>query len=188
MFVTSKKAQEFHKVSGETLRQWAIKGEIEFITTKKGHRRYKIIPIGDKTEQRERYIYARVSSSKQKRDLQKQISFLTQEYPEHKVISDVGSGISIKRKGFKTLLEQILEGNVEEIVVANKDRLSRFSFKLIQLICRKFGTRIIVANKQKTKSDNEELADDIISIITVFTAKYYGSRKYKLLTKDPNIS
>lgn len=191
MFVTSKKAQEFYKVSGETLRQWAIKKEIEFVTTEKGHRRYKIFCKNSENGPKKLYIYARVSSSKQKKDLKNQINFIKHHTPsksKYTIISDIGSGINFKRKGFKTILEQVLDGNVKEIVITNRDRLSRFSFELIQSICRKFGTKIIVIDDKQNKSRQQELADDIMSVITVFTARYYGSRKYKLLTKDKNIS
>ena len=97
-------------------------------------------------------------------------------------------GINFKRKGFETILEQVLDGIVEEIVITHRDRLSRFSFEFIQSICRKFGTKIIVTNSKQDKTQQQELADDLMSVITVFTARYYGSRKYKLLTKDKNIS
>lgn len=178
MFVSSKEAQKFYNVSPETLRLWAEKGEIEYQKTKGGHRRYKIINRNKKPGCRKSYIYARVSSKKQEKDLKSQIKFLQEKYPKHKVLSDIGSGINTRRKKFKTLLDRLLDGNVEEIVVAHKDRLSRFNFDIIQFICKKLGTRLIVVNEEREKEPNEELAEDLMSIVTVFSARYHGRRKY----------
>ena len=178
MFVTSQKAQKYYSVSHETLRQWAIKGEIEFTSTSGGHRRYKIIrPIDNKVGKKS-YIYARVSSRKQENDLKRQIAFAQKKYPNHTVISDIGSGINEKRKGYKALLDKVLEGSVKEIVVAHKDRLSRFGFDLIKFICSKFGTKIIIIKNCKPKHEYQELTEDLMSIVTVFTARYHGKRKY----------
>lgn len=178
MFVSSKKAQEFYDVSPETLRQWAIRGEIEFITTNGGHRRYKVICSNNNENERKSYIYARVSSKKQEDDLKHQVSFIKEKYPDYEVLTDIGSGINPNRKNFKTLLDRILNGTVKEVVVAHKDRLSGFSFDIIQLICRKFGTKLIVINDKENREPAEELTDDLMSVITVFSARYYGSRKY----------
>jgi putative resolvase len=189
MFVTSKKAQEYYKVAGETLRSWALRGEIEFKTTAGGHRRYKIMCPEDRENNRKSYIYARVSSKKQDADLQQQIKYLSEKYPEHEVVSDIGSGINPNRKGFKALLDKILSSTVREIVVAHRDRLSRFSFEFISQICKKFGTKIkVLGDEPDSKTPSEELAEDLMSIITVFTARYYGSRKYNLLKEDKDLS
>lgn len=178
MFVSSKKAQKFYDVSPETLRQWALRGEIEFITTNGGHRRYKVICSNDNKNERKSYIYARVSSKKQEEDLKHQVVFIKKKYPNYQVLTDIGSGINPNRKNFKTLLDKILDGTVKEIVVAHKDRLSRFSFDIIQFICRKFGTKLIIINEKEDKEPTEELTDDLMSVITVFSARYYGRRKY----------
>lgn len=177
MYVTPKEAQKYYKVSRDTLRRWADKEKISFKITEGGHRRYA---IEEKKETRKKIIYARVSSKKQERDLQRQIRVLKNKYPSYRIIKDIGSGINYKRKGFKTLLELILSNDVEEIVVYSKDRLSRFSMPLIEDICQHYNTKItIVSNESNNKSEQEEFAEDIISIITVFTARVYGRRKYK---------
>ena len=189
MFVTPKQASEYYGVSKETLRLWSQNHKIKFIKTKKGHRRYQI-DVQDCQPTRVSIIYARVSSSKQQNDLDRQVSFLQQKYPNHELITDIGSGINFKRKGLKTLLDKIFSGSVEQIVVAHKDRLTRFGFELFQYICKKFKTELIVI-KDDNKSPVEDLSEDLFSIITVFTARYNGMRKYQtnsVLQEDQNIS
>lgn len=188
MYVSSKKAQEFYKVSGDTLRLWANAKKIPYTTTKGGHRRYRLEKNIINEPQRLSFIYARVSSYKQKNDLRKQIEFIQQKFPNYKVLYDIGSGIKFNRPKFKTILEAVLDGKVKEIVVANKDRLSRFSFEFIQFICNKFKTKITVLDDITNKSPNQELADDLMSIITVFSARYYGMRRYNVLQKNKDIS
>lgn len=179
MFVSPKQASLYYGVTTESLRQRANKGHIKFTITDGGHRRYQIINKYNKRNEKQSYIYARVSSRKQEDDLKSQVAFLKKKYPKHKVITDIGSGINEKRKSYKTLLDNIFNGDVKEVVVAHKDRLSRFSFELIQQICKKFGTKLIVANKRNGKENpDSELTEDLMSIITVFTARYYGKRKY----------
>ena len=177
MFVTSKVAQKHYNVSYETLRQRAIRGEIDFKLTRGGHRRYRLVHPCDEKLERKSFIYARVSSKKQEDDLKNQISFIKEKYPEHEVISDIGSGINENRKSYKALLDRVLDGGVEEIVVAHKDRLSRFGFDLVKSICSKFGTKIIIIDDEE-RDENAELADDLMAIVTVFSARYYGKRKY----------
>jgi predicted site-specific integrase-resolvase len=175
MYVTSKEAQQFYGVTANTLRTWAKKNTIPYTTTQGGHRRYL---IKNKTHKRQKIIYARVSSQKQKQDLQRQITYLKNRYPEHKVITDVASGINFKRKGLNSLLEQVFSGDVEEIVVFSQDRLARFGYELIENICKHFHTKLIVQNSKKQKTDEQEIAEDLLSIVTVFTTRYHGSRKY----------
>ena len=183
MYVSSRKAQEYFNVSCETLRQWQVHGKVEAKFTAGGHRRYKIIPRDDDKTKHKKIIYARVSSSKQRDDLKRQIAFVKAKYPSHEVISDVGSGINFKRKGFQALLGQIFEGNVIEVVVAHKDRISRFSFDFFKYVCFKYGV-VLKIMSDKSNSPSEELSEDLIAILTHFTAKFNGSRKYYVLPKD----
>jgi predicted site-specific integrase-resolvase len=181
MYVSSKRAQDFYKVSGETLRTWSHSGKIETIITNGGHHRYKLIPKYDKKTKLKNYIYARVSSKKQENDLKRQINYISEKYPTYEIISDIGSGLNFKRKGLKTLLEQIMCKRVNEVVVSDRDRLSRFGFELFKFICSKNSTKLTVLSDDKSKTNIEELTDDLMAIITVFTARYYGKRRYKLL-------
>lgn len=180
MYVTTKRARLHYGVSSDTLRRWANAGKIKTKRTDGQHRRYFVedSEIENPKPDKKSFIYARVSSSKQKSDLQNQIKFLQDRFPNHSVVSDIGSGINFKRKGFKGILEQLFDGNVEEVVVATKDRLARFSFQLLKFIFNKFNAKLIVVDNDKEKQFNEELTDDLMSVITVFSARYYGKRKY----------
>ena len=123
------------KITSETLRSWNNKGKIGAIKLPSGQRRYSIndihkylgiTPIPDKDKRK--ICYCIVYSKKQMDDLERQKMFFMQEYPDHELITDIGSGINWKRKGLKKILEQTMLGNVEQVVVADRDRLCRFAF------------------------------------------------------------
>ena len=123
-----------------------------------------------------------MSSPKQKDDLERQIEnvklyLLTQGKP-FEIISDVGSGINCKRKGLLELLDRINKNEVEKVVVLYKDRLSRFGFELIEHVASLHGCEIeIIDNTQKT--EQEELVEDLVQIITVFSCKLQGKQAHK---------
>lgn len=175
-YVSSKKAQSFFKVSEQTLRDWANSGKLDFITTLRGHRRYKILILPDT---RKKIIYARVSSKKQEDDLERQAIFLQTKYPDYELIKDIGSGINNKRPGFRRILEQLFKGHIEEVVVTTGDRFSRFGSDMFEWIFEQFGAKLTAVNSKRFKSTQEELSEDLMAIITVFTARYYGRRSYK---------
>ena len=181
-----KELSKLLNVSNECLRLWSKEGKIKSAFTEGGHRRYIFKDMA--VDERKSYIYARVSSHKQKRDLDRQIRSLQQTFPEHEVISDVGSGLNYKRKGFIKILELLFQGNIKELVVAYKDRLSRFGFELFEFMFKRFGSILTVAQGNTIKEPVNEFAEDILSIITVFTARYYGRRKYNRLQKDSDLS
>ena len=174
-------------VSKETLRLWAESGKIKSIKTDGGHRRYIYNEQTDKKETKFKFIYTRVSSTKQQPDLERQIKFLQKLYPDYKIISDIGSGLNFKRKGLNKLLETIFAGTVEEVVVAHKDRLCRFGFEIFENICKHFSTTLTIVDNKDGKSQTDELAEDLLSIITVFTARFYGQRKYSKQKRGGNI-
>lgn len=173
MYVKTKQAEQYYGVTIDTLRNWSNNGKLTTIRTKGGHRRY-FIP----NNKAEKIIYARVSSTKQNKDLKRQIKYLKQKYPKYTIVSDIGSGINFKRKGFQTILDKIFEGNVSEVVVASKDRFSRFGYELFESIFTKFGAKLTSIANIKYKSPEQELSEDLLSIITVFSSRYYGKRNY----------
>jgi putative resolvase len=186
--VKPKKATEILGVNDETLRRWAEAGDLRFVRTPGGHRLYDIssflsaidILPASSTEEKESYIYARVSSSKQKKagDLQRQSESLQSKYPKHTLITDVGSGINFKRAGLRKILQLVLEGKVREVVVEHRDRLCRFGFDLVEFIFHHFGAKIKVENEVDVSPD-AELLEDVMSVISVFSAKFNGRRRYK---------
>jgi len=138
----------------------------------------KALNINRNDDKKKRYIYCRVSSNKQKDDLIRQREFLQRMYPQHDIIEDVGSGINFKRKGIQTILEQSMLGNIEEIVVAYKDRLARFGYELIESIVNQGGGKITIINDEKFKSCEQELAEDLLAIIHIFNCRQMGKRRY----------
>ncbi len=173
-YVSSTQAQKVYKVAEQTLRDWANTGKVEFIRTANGHRRYKIEVV---KEVRKKIIYARVSSKKQENDLANQVKYLQKKYPDYEVVKDIGSGINYKRKGFRRILEQLFKGDIEEVVVTTADRFSRFGSDLFDWIFEQFRAKLTILNSRKFKSNSEELSEDLMAIITVFTSRYYGRRK-----------
>jgi len=127
------------------------------------------------------YIYARVSSKKQLEDLHRQVEFLQSRKPEYvnyTVITDVGSGINFKRKGLKTILDSCLQGRINEVVIAHRDRLCRFGFELLQFIIERCNGRIIVIDNSTNQTTEQLLADDLLSIIHIYSCRKMGSRRY----------
>ena len=180
MYVTPAEARKYYKVSDDSLRRWAKKGKIMFKVTEGKHRRY-FVPNSKNSQ---KIIYARVSSSKQKPNLENQVNFLKKKYPEYTLVTDIGSGINFKRKGLWKILEQLFQGDIQEVVVTSADRLTRFGFDLFKKIFNKFGSKLTIINAHKYKSPQEELAEDLLSIVTIFTAKHHGQRRYTIEDKE----
>jgi predicted site-specific integrase-resolvase len=177
-------------VSTDTLRRWDKSGKLVADRTVAGHRRYdldQLLRIQNKKQlpsARITICYARVSTSEQKADLQRQVNLL-QSFCEAKgwqpqVIQDLGSGLNYNKRGLRELIKLVLAGSVERIVVSHKDRLLRFGAEIIFQICEAFNTQVIIITRNDEKiAFEEELAQDVLEIITVFSAKLYGSHSKK---------
>lgn len=126
--------------------------------------------------------YCRVSSNKQKDDLQRQVesmdSYLSSKYQNFEVIQDVGSGINYTKRGLRLLLRKICNREVERIVVFYKDRLLRFGFELVEYVATLNGCEIEVLDSTE-KTEQQELVEDLVQIITVFSCKLHGKRANK---------
>jgi len=126
------------------------------------------------------FCYCRVSSHKQKEDLKNQVKYMKDKFPTYEIIKDIGSGLNFNRSGLNKLLEMAINGEINEIVVAYKDRLARFGYELIENIVNKYSNgKIIVLNKEEEKTPLEEISKDILAIMNVYVAKINGLRKYK---------
>lgn len=188
-YVKPKVAREKLGVTDDTLRAWAIQGKIKCIRLGTGNRLYNIDSLLKDKEDQVNYIYCRVSSSKQKEDLERQVEYLSEKYPNHKVVKEIASGINFKRKGLQGILDRVLLGGVGEIVVAHKDRLCRIAWEHFNWLCGKYGTTILVDGEDKYVTPETELAEDLMSIVHVFSSRHYGARrKYtkKAFSKDSN--
>lgn len=188
MYESAKKTSKKLGIHPDTLRRWANEGKIPTIRTVGGHRRYNLEETSTTPKERRKICYCRVSSKKQKDDLERQISYMQAKYPKHEIISDIGSGINYKRKGLITILELANQKEIEEVVVAYKDRLCRFGFEIIEHLITKNDGKIVVLNRNN-RSPSEELTQDLLSILTVFSCRMHGLRKYAhQIKKDKDIS
>lgn len=177
-YVKLNQAAKFFNVSIRTIYRWKDSGNISYITTPSGHYLYKItdIPKSEKIK----VIYIRVSSNKQKDDLERQKTFASEQFPSHQIISDVGSGLNFKRRGLRKLLKMVLSNSIEEIIITSKDRLCRFGYDLIEWLCLENNTTILVLDKDTgaKMSKESEFVRDVLSIIQIYTCKWNGQRRY----------
>ena len=186
-WISNKEARKILDVSPATLRNYTLSNKIVTIRTNTGRYRYNRkslydfigIPSSEMPKIKNSICYARVSSNKQKDDLERQIKFFRDKYPLHEVVSDIGSGINWKRKGLQTILERSLQGDITEVVVAHRDRLCRFGYELIKFILDKSGVKLVVHNEEDAKSESQELADDIMSIVHVYSCRQMGNKNSK---------
>ena len=202
MKLTIGKAAKELGVTIETLRRWEKEGKITAERTRGGHRRFDIQSLRG-LERRPKPLlieqisiaYARVSSRDQKEDLIRQ-SALLESYCllqkwEYELIEDIGTGLNYKKKGLRKLIEKICSYQIERLVLTHKDRLLRFGSQLIFELCDHFGVEIVILQQEEPRSFEEELAKDVLEIITVFSAKLYGSRSHKnkkLMRKLQNVA
>jgi predicted site-specific integrase-resolvase len=134
----------------------------------------------EKPAEQKRYIvYCRVSSKKQEPDLQRQIELARSEFPGYEIICDIASGINWHRKGLHSILELAMRGNIAELVVLHRDRLSRQGFDLFEQIITLSGGKLTVVDKDSEQSSEQELAEDLLSIIHIYSCRQMGKRRYK---------
>lgn len=186
--ITIHEAAEILGVSNTTLRRWEASGKLVPERTAGNQRRYRLSQINPALVRnievdRKTVAYARVSSHDQKADLERQKQVLelycaTQGWT-FDLISDLGSGMNYHKKGLKQLLNRILDGDVSRLVVTHKDRLLRFGAELVFAICEAKQVEVVILNRGEDTSFEEDLAKDVLEIITVFSARLYGSRSHK---------
>jgi putative resolvase len=176
-------------ITQPTLSKYANNGLISFIKINKYHYEYndedvyKIIGIKKDKRSRKIVSYSRVSTGIQKSQLDDQSNRIY-EYSISKGLNldeqykDIKSGMNFERKSFQELIENVIKGNIELVIVENKDRLVRFGFELIELIFRYFGAKILVINDTiSNKNYQQELTEDLVSIIHYFSMKMYSHRR-----------
>ena len=175
-------AEQVLGVDRRTIQKWADEGLIKSLRPGgKGQRLYDVSSVGvsapavEPSKASVDVIYARVSTRKQLPDLQTQIKELQDKYPDHVVFSDCASGLNFKRRGLASLLQLAFEKRLRLVCVAHKDRLCRFAYDLIEHIFKVHGAKICVESDD-VHSAEQELTEDVISVITVFGARLYGSR------------
>lgn len=186
-YVPLRKAVKKLGLHPNTLRRYADEGKIQYIKNEGGQRLYDVEAYIRGAARASLVCYCRVSSSKQKDDLQRQIAYMQSLYPEAEIVSDIGSGLNFKRKGLRSILDRLLCGDKLKIIVACRDRLCRFGFELIQYMVEQNGGKILVLD-QTVHCPQTELTTDLLSIIHVFSEGVHGLRKYsKKIKEDKDI-
>ena len=195
MYVPIRTACKHYNVTNQTIRVWADRNEIEYIELPSGQRRYKIRGAGntmcttvEQAKEKINVCYCRVSSNGQKADLQRQVEHMQQKYPGWTVYTDIGSGLNWKRKGLRTVLRRCLLGEVGKVAVAHKDRLARFGYDILEYILGQCGVELLCNYEETHRSRESELVDDILSIVTVFSARIHCGRHYNSNPKSDSES
>lgn len=195
--ITNYKPKDFAELLGvsvKTLQRWDRDGILKANRTPTDRRYYtydqylQFKGIQTENDTRDTVIYARVSTRNQKDDLNNQVEFLKQFCNAkgmivNQCIEDFGSGLNYNRKKWNKLLEEVMENKIKTIVISSKDRFIRFGYEWFEKFCEKFNTKIIIVNNEAL-SPNEELVQDVISILHDFSCRLYGLRKYKNQIKE----
>ena len=171
----------------QTLRNWDKNNTFKTAYVTTGGTRYysqeqlnNFLGLKIKTKINKKIVgYCRVNSTKQKDDLERQIenvrTYMIAKGYQFEIITDIGSGINYNKKGLNQLIDMITNSEIEKVVILYKDRLIRFGYELIENLCEKYGTTIeIIDNTERT--EEQELVEDLIQIVTVFSCGLQGKR------------
>lgn len=182
---SSKEIRDILKISSQCLYNYKKSGQVK--TKRISDKKYLYQLPENFDIDRENVIYARVATSRQKNDLNNQLFILKQftlangilvKYDN--VFTDIGSGLNEERKGLQKLLKKVNNDEVSTIYIAHKDRLTRFGFQYLQLICNLHQTEIVCLDAENEKAFEQELSEDLIDVIHYFSMRFYGKRKNDL--------
>lgn len=197
-YVSGKEASSILGVHQRTLYQWEEKGQIQTIRTPGNKRLYNVKKYLEQIKCKEKPLeecknlddldkkdrlnicYVRVSTVNQKDDLERQKTLLKSKYNDYVFIEDIGSGLNLNKRGLNKIIHLAIQGKVNELVIAYKDRLTRFGFELIEEIIKKYSNgKITILNRRQETDPQEELVKDVMAIMNVYVAKMNGLRRYK---------
>jgi len=189
-YYSSKTVTQMLGVTAQTLRNWDKEGKLKPSYVKSnGYRYYSEEAILSYTQERKTKKnlnvigYARVSSKKQSDDLERQVEnikrYMSSKYESYDIITDIGSGINYYKKGLLSLIEKINKKEVDVIVILYKDRLLRFGFELVEHFAKLNNVKIEIIDNNLDKTQDQELVEELVQIITVFSCKLQGKRKGK---------
>lgn len=186
-YLTSKEIRNLLGITTMTLTRWKRERKIAYkqISSRKFLFDVDSLGIYDSTEEsKKNVIYARVSTTSQKEDLNRQIQLISDYMISSgvkidKVYSDIASGMNEKRKQFSELLKDITENKIGKIFITYKDRLIRFGFGYFEYLFSIFNTEIVILNNTSEIDSQKELTEDLISIIHHYSMKIYSSRRKK---------
>lgn len=188
MKLSINEASKLLGVAVSTMRRWEYEGRLIPERTEGGHRRYNREALLNFKYHKENVKltvgYCRVSSSNQREDLIRQIKvasdYCAANGYQFRIIQDLGSGLNYNKKGLKELIDLICHKEIERVVVNYKDRLIRFGYEIIEQLCLINDVELEIINHSEDKNYEEELVEDALSVITVFSARLYGSRSHKI--------
>ena len=197
-YYSPKETSEKLGVHFTTLRRWEKDGKIKCVRSPYGKRfydlkeflsiykdDYKNVTIIETNEDkidsiiRKKICYCRVSSNSQKVELENQIQYMKEKYPDYELLYDIGSGINFNRPNLNKILNYAIKNELESLVIAYKDRLCRIAYELIENILNEYSNCKIIVENDELKSPEEELIEDMLQIVTVFSSRLYGIRSYK---------
>ena len=184
MWLSSIEYQKRYNISPQLFYLWRTTGKLQ---TKELVKNHHLVWVEDEPSNDPRVVavYGRVSTSKQKQDLNNQIDVLKKYVISNgsnpKVFSDIGSGMNEKRPGLISLMNEITQNKISKVVISHKDRLTRFGFGYLETIFKMYNTEIEIINLEDDKSFQEELTEDLIAIIHHFSMKFYGKRKNQVI-------
>lgn len=195
-FMGGQEASRILGVHQRTLYQWEARKKIDTIRTPGGKRLYNVNKFIKENQEymkangihnniteniKKNICYIRVSSINQSNDLERQRKLMEKLYPGNEIIEDIGSGLNLNKRCIRRIIKMGIEGKINELIVAYKDRLTRFGFDLIENIIKEYsGGKIIILNKQKDLKPEEELANDVMALMNVYVAKMNGLRRYRV--------
>jgi predicted site-specific integrase-resolvase len=175
-------------VSVVTLRRWDRSGKLKPVFRTFGnHRRYnlsEITKIYNKDSIIKKVVgYSRVSTFDQKKDLKVQSevisNYIKNKYNDFEIIEDLGSGLNYNKRGLRKLIKMICDQRISVLVLTHKDRLLRFGSEIIINLCERFNVKVEIINSTEEETFEQALCNDVLSIITVFSAKLHGKRSHK---------
>lgn len=186
-YVSAKEAKIFFNINATTLKAWKDSGKLKFKQFSSKKILYDIDSLSEENcKPKKSVIYARVSNTKQYNDLQQQIETIKKYCINNNIeisniYSDIASGMNENRKDFNVLIDEVLNGNIDKIYILFKDRLTRFGFDYFRQIFSKYNTEIIVIDnfENSNQTFQEELTNDLISIIHHYSMKLYSNRRQK---------
>jgi predicted site-specific integrase-resolvase len=176
-------------VSVKTLQRWDREGRLKAKRTLSGRRYYDeadlatALNLPQRAAIRRTVAYCRVSSPAQRADLRTQRAALeryavSKQLGVDEWIMEIGGGLNFERKRFLRLVDAIVEGEVSRLLIAHQDRLARFGFALLKHLCETHHTELVVMNTE-TLSPEQELVQDLMSIVHCFSSRLYGLRNYR---------
>lgn len=200
-YIGGKEASRILGVHQRTLYLWESKKKIETIRTPGGKRLYNVRKFintnseylkinGDKTNnqldaKKLNICYIRVSSINQSNDLERQRAVMKKLFPKYEIIEDIGSGLNINKRGIRKIINMAIQGKINNLVVAYKDRLTRFGFELIESLIKDYSNgNIIVLNKLKSLKPEEKLVNDVMALMNVYVAKMNELRRYNKIKQS----